>query len=117
MYKYDQYGRLWKDNIIVEPDEDYLAWNATNDTPSFVATYPLVPSSVTSKQIRRALSTVGLRANVETYATTLSQDLQDEYNHSLVFHRNNVALLEAASMLGLTSKQIDDIFILAATYQ
>jgi len=53
---------------------------------------------------------------IDSIADPLQQQLaQIDWDDSLTYERNNATLAMLATALGLTSKQLDDLFILAAT--
>lgn len=78
-------------------------------------TQPQVPPSVTPIQIRKALSAAGLRAAFEAAVANGSQDLKDDWEFSLAFHRTNPLINQMATGLGLSADQVDALFIAAAT--
>ena len=76
-----------------------------------------VPKSITNAQGRLALLQTDKLEQVETYMsqpnTPKEQIILFEYVQ--VFERNDPVLIEVGTALGLTSEQIDDLFILGAT--
>lgn len=88
---------------IIEDDSQMIYPVAEEPVPSFV--YP--------RQIRLALSRVGLRSAVENYVATGSQDLKDWWEFSNEVYRNNPYVIAAASALGVTDSQLDDLWRLA----
>jgi len=71
-------------------------------------------SSITPRQIRLQLSAIGMRQAVEDYVAASSLDIKDWWEFSLAYERNAPLLIEAATGLGLTSDQLDQLFIEAS---
>lgn len=71
--------------------------------------------SVTPRQIRLALTQLGLRAAVETAVTAASQDVLDTWHYATEFDRNNPLVASLATQLNVTSEQLDGLWRLAAT--
>jgi hypothetical protein len=76
---------------------------------------PVVPESVTPRQIRQALTRIGLRTSVEQAVSQGTQDIKDWYEFSTEFQRNHLGVLEIAQALNVTTEQLDNLWILAAT--
>lgn len=79
-----------------------------------------VPLSVTPRQIRTALVLSGISlSSIEAIIDSLPSPNKDialiAWEYSVEFQRNNPLINQLAPLLGLSSKQIDDIFILAST--
>ena len=75
----------------------------------------VVPPSVTRYQARVALRRAGLRDTVETMVKAAGGDVEDAWNDAAVFERNSNFIVSMGKALGLTDKQIDDLFIMADT--
>jgi hypothetical protein len=75
-----------------------------------------VPSSVTSAQLRLALTQQNLLATVNTAVAAASNEIQVYWEYQSTFNRQAPLLLGMAVVLGLTSAQCDAIFILAGTF-
>ena len=78
-----------------------------------------VPASVTRRQAKQALLLNGLLANVQPAIDAIPDAtqramIQIEWDDSQVFERDRPALIALGSALGLTSVQLDDLFIGAA---
>lgn len=96
--------------------QEYQDWLAAGNTPLHVAPEPiLIPQIVTRAQGRQALLSAGMLDRIEAYmadpatprADKLAwEDIQD-------FRRDSPLLIRLADMLGLTDKQIDELFIAA----
>lgn len=72
-------------------------------------------SSVTSFQIRAALSQLNLRDAVEQTVTAGDQELKDAWAFAPAFNRFNDQVLAMQATLNLTDAQVDEIFDLGAT--
>jgi hypothetical protein len=74
-----------------------------------------VPSWIVSpRQLRLALNRLGLRTLIENaVANSNNQDLKDYWEYSVYVDRFHPLVDQLASQLGLTSKQVDDLFELA----
>lgn len=75
---------------------------------------PAVPRSVTPAQARIALRRAGIRGNVETAIKNADPEVQDWFEYALVWERDNPNIAVLGSALGLTSAQIDNLFIAAS---
>ena len=67
------------------------------------------------RQIRQALTQVGLRAGVEAAVATGSQDLKDWWEFATSLERQHPMVLAMAQGIGVTEQQLDDLFVLAST--
>jgi hypothetical protein len=72
-----------------------------------------VPSSVSPRQIRQALTRAGLRAAVEDAVAAGDQDLKDWWEFSTAFERSNQHVIDMGVTLGVTALQLDDLWTLA----
>lgn len=79
----------------------------------------VVPQSVSSRQAKRALLDVGLFLSVEELINSMEGEeglaARIEWGAS-VFQRNSSFLLQMAKTLGLSESELDDLFLLANTY-
>lgn len=75
----------------------------------------VVPSEVTPLQARRALRAVGLLAVVETALASAGLEAQEAWEYAVTIPRDEPILNGIAAQLGMTSAQLDAIFILAAS--
>jgi len=81
---------------------------------------PVIPRSVTRRQAKQALLLGGLLSQVQPAIdaipdTTQRGLMQIEWDESLEFERHRPSLLAIAAGLGLSSEQLDQLFITAAT--
>lgn len=74
-----------------------------------------VPEIVTALQARLALNQSGLRSTIETWVNGQNQEIQDYWHYSSTVHRNHAIITGAMSELGITSEQMDGLFILAGS--
>jgi hypothetical protein len=76
-----------------------------------------VPREVTMRQARLALHSAGLLQQVEDAINALPDPprmaARIEWDHSNTVQRNNGFVLQLGQMLGLTSAQLDTLFIAA----
>ena len=71
------------------------------------------PLSVTPRQIRLALTQMGLRQAVEDFVSSQDITVKDSWEYSTQFERNHPLLLGAAQALNKTEADIDALFELA----
>ena len=76
---------------------------------------PDVPASVTPRQFRQVLTTIGLSATVEAAIASADQDIKDWYEYSNAFERANPVLNAMAVTLGKSAAEVDALFKLAVT--
>lgn len=76
---------------------------------------PVVIPPVTPRQIRLALSQLGLRSAVEAAVASADQDTKDTWEFATSCDRDNPLLVGMATSLGMTSTDIDNLFLLAGT--
>ena len=87
-------------HIKLEQEEAYLL-------AKFKAT---VPTTISPRQARLALNAVGLLDDVEAAVAT-SKEYQIFWEYSLEIKRDDAVLNTMAAALGMTEKQVDDLFI------
>lgn len=93
----------------------YNGWLALGYTPDPYVPPPAIPQPVTPRQIRLALSAIGLRDAVEAYVNAADITVQDNWHYASEFVRDNALINGAATALGKTSADIDNLFALALT--
>ena len=74
-----------------------------------------VPKEVTPRQIRMGLTAMGLRSSVESAISSGSRDLKDFYFYSNTFERDRPQVHEMATLLGVSSVDLDNLWIYSAT--
>ena len=74
-----------------------------------------VPASVSPRQIRQALTRSSLRAPVESAIAASDQDTKDWYAYATEFQRDNPHVAAMGAALGVTSDQLDQLWILAGS--
>jgi hypothetical protein len=72
-----------------------------------------VPTHVTPLQIRRALRELDLMDQVESYVSTAPMTIQEAWEYAVQINRADPLVQAAADHLGLTSAQVDQLFIRA----
>lgn len=95
-------------------------WDGVNFAePEPVAPVAAIPQEVTMRQARLALHGAGLLANVDAAVASMEGAQGDvariEWEYSNTVRRNQPLIMALAPGLGLTSDQIDTLFITAAT--
>lgn len=100
------------------PDE-VLSDEYYSDEPIEIVPSVVVPESVTMRQARLALHAAGLLTQVEAAINALPEpsrtEARIEWDHSREVFRNRDFVLMLGASLGLTSEQMDELFITAAT--
>ena len=72
-----------------------------------------VPHVVTRVQLVLALDAAGLLAGVEAAVDAAGGETKLRWEHAALFERNNALLVNLAMGLGLTSQDIDNLYIVA----
>ena len=99
----DMFSDTTTDGIVVtkaEQEAKYLADKAK----------ALVPKTITPRQVRLVLLGAGLLDDIEVLLAT-DKAMQIWWEYSLEVDRDNAHIVTAGTALGLTEKQIDDLFI------
>ena len=73
-----------------------------------------IPQTLSPRQARLALEEVALLDEVEAMLVG-NKKMQIWWEYSLDIQRNHEHIITMGTALGLTSKQLDDLFILGAT--
>lgn len=102
------------DGRIVPMTEDEIADFKNREALAASAPKP-VPTSVSPRQIRQALTRAGLRQAVESAVIAGDQDLKDWWEFATAFERANQHVIDMGLALGVTEKQLDDLWILAGS--
>jgi hypothetical protein len=82
---------------------------------SFNMQAPGVPQTVSSMGAKVALERAGLLTAVQNWVNTQNAETQLIWNTAANFNRNSNLISNGAAALGLTSAQLDALFITAAT--
>lgn len=77
------------------------------------ANVPVVPASVTPRQIRQALTRAGLRSNVEAAVAAGDQDTKDWYEFAIEFRRDSPVVAALGAALSVSDSAMDDLWLLA----
>lgn len=67
--------------------------------------------TLTPRQIRFVLNNVGLRQNVESMVSQADQTTKDWWEFSQQYEHDHPVLIAMANNLGLTSQQVEQMFI------
>ena len=104
------------DNAYIPADpanvdwQEYQKWLAEGHRPLPVdEEIPEIPD-ITPRQIRMALSQLGLRAEVEAAVAAGDQDIKDWWNYSLTFERNHPEVAAMAAALHVNDVQLDAVW-------
>lgn len=112
---------------VIEADAEFAATIGAVPAPAgvgighthadgvFTAPAPVVsvPAAVSPRQIRQALTAAGLRASVEAAIAASNQDTKDWYEFSTSVERSHSMVASMGTALGVSSAQLDDLFIAA----
>lgn len=72
-------------------------------------------TQISPRQIRMAMTQMGLRNAVEAVVAAGDQDLKDWYEFSTFFDRNHPQVLAMATALSVSDAQLDALWALGAT--
>ena len=105
------------ESITVLPtwaNDALLQWEQAN-TPPVNPTEPTIPTSVSMRQARLALLQQGLLATVNAAIAAGGEADKIAWEYATEVDRSDVLVQNLAAGLGLTSAQLDDLFLLAST--
>lgn len=109
----DERERFGAPDLVAMNQEEVAAHLDPGDAQSFV------PASVTMRQARLALHAAGLLSQVEAAIDALPEtprtEARIEWDFSSEVFRDRDLVKMLGASLGLTSEQLDDLFITAAT--
>lgn len=112
---------FWLDNV---DDEGFLPTTCVGITDveaeaikaAKEASNPPPPvTRISPRQIRMAMTQLGLRSVVEAAVAAGDQDLKDWYEFSTFFERNHPQVLATAAALNVDDTQLDALWALGAT--
>jgi len=119
MFKLNQDGGMaqkvgveqWHDT---NTSREYLEWLAEGNTPQPYT--PPIPSTVTRFQALAVLAAGGYLPTIKTYIATLGEDniIRLAWENAADWERTSPTLNALATMLNLTSAEVDDLFVAAA---
>lgn len=96
----------------------YLAWLDQGNEPQEADSTARVPSEVTMRQARLALHQAGFLPTVESAINAMPEPPRTaariEWDYSNAIQRDNQFVAQLGAILGLTSTQLDELFIQAA---
>lgn len=76
-----------------------------------------VPNAITPLQGRLSLKRAGLLEAVESAIVTANGETQIWWEYATIWHRNHSLLNALAASLGLTSEQVDELFVVAGAIE
>ena len=74
-----------------------------------------VPAEISPRQIRQALTAVGLRDAVESAVAAADQDTKDWWEFATTFERAHPRVISMADGLGVPALQLDALWMLAGS--
>lgn len=101
---------------------EYAAWGGTDWYVTVMPPPPpvpekIVPEFISKYQAKMALLQVGLFEQVEAYVQASNDNaLKISWYDATNFYRDNQFITQLSIQFNLTSDQVDDLFILAATF-
>lgn len=72
-------------------------------------------TQISPRQIRMAMTQLGLRSQVEAAVAAGDQDMKDWYEFSTYFDRNHPQVLAMAAALNVDDQELDTLWALGAT--
>ena len=101
-------------------DGDTLVFDAQRKATHDAAIAPAVPASVTRRQAKQALLLAGLLSDVQPAIDAISDAtqrglMQIEWDESQDFERNRPSLIALATAMGISSANLDQLFIIAGS--
>lgn len=112
------------DGVEVAPaqsvtDPDYVAYiqwiEAGNESRTVDYPMPLVPQEVSMRQAQQALLQAGMLDTVEQVVSQADRAVQIDWQKGQTVRRDWPALTVVKTLMGMTERQIDELFILAGS--
>ena len=109
------------DNALIPADPAntdyaaYLQWLSEGNSPEPADILPVIIQPVSPRQIRQALTAMGLRASVEAAVAAGEQDVKDWWEFSTAFDRLHPAVVEMGEALEQPPEALDALWELAAS--
>lgn len=102
---------------VTDPDYSaYVEWiNAGNVPRTVDYTMPSVPQEVSMRQAQQALFLEGILDTVEQVVEQADRSIQIDWYNGQTVRRDWPALNVVQSLLGMTDRQVDELFIIAET--
>jgi hypothetical protein len=103
--------------VLISALDDPQLWAALLSwgTPDPLPIPPVqIPQAVSPLQARKTLRIAGIKEQVEAFIATLSDADREEWEYCIEVRRDNPTIALAATALGLTAEQVDQLFIQAA---
>jgi hypothetical protein len=109
------------DSAIIPKDvantdyKNYLDWVAAGNTPEPADVPATILASLSPAQVRLVLLQNNLLDTVESAVAASDRATQIEWQTRTEFKRDNALLNTMAASLGLTSQQVDEMFLVGIT--
>jgi hypothetical protein len=104
--------------ISLSEEQKNIIRNDFNGVPNESITNP-VPQTVTTRQMHKALAMTNKLSTIKAFIASLPEPnktlIDIEFNQSNEFQRDNILLNQMAPQLGMTSADVDQLFIYAST--
>lgn len=115
-------GTVWHDDTSLPPDtvlrRELAEWLAAGGIIDAYTAPPVqVPETVSAFQARAALSRSNMLSSIQAFINNLVPDDERRlaWEYATEFSRSSPSITSIASELDISEKQLDDLFILAAT--
>ena len=103
-------------NIVPEGYIEYIVGQEPQELLENIDMFEIiVPTTITPRQARLALLKRNLLDAVDAFLQT-NPEHKIEWEYATYFERNSNLIISAGAGLGLTSEQIDELFIYANTF-
>jgi hypothetical protein len=90
-------------------------FSRVNGVVTQVLTLTAVPRSVSPRQIRLAMNTLGIRTICDNWVQAQSQDVQDSWDYATEIIENNPLILACMEGVGKTQADLTSLFDLASS--